>query len=456
MLHTRTKIVATAGPALDAPGVLEGAIEAGIDVLRVNLSHGSPRDQLPRIQRARLAYPEIAVIADLCGPKLRLGELPAPVDLAVGSQVVLGIGGLPVADPDFWRRVHRGDPIYLADGLIRLAAEVVAEGSVMCRILAGGPVTSHKGINLPNDTSELPCLTAKDRRDLLEIDAIAPDFIALSYVRHEDDIATLKTLCSQPVIAKIEKQQALERLDAILAAADGLMVARGDLGVEIPIERIASTQKRLMRRANRLGKPVITATQMLESMTANRRPTRAEATDVANAILDGTDCVMLSAESAMGSYPAEAVEMLAKIAEDIEPQRPSSTQCTEPDGAREGGLAGLIALSVEGVLRRGSPSAVVVPTFSGKTARDISRFRPAVWVVAVSPLKSTCQALQLSWGVYPELAPEPPDDWTTFARNWLRSRGIEGDLVVLTEGPSQTNARANHRLELLDLRAAES
>jgi pyruvate kinase len=260
------------------------------------------------------------------------------------------------------------------------------------------------------------------------------------------------------IIAKIERSRALDRLDEIIDSADGIMIARGDLGVEVPIEQIAVVQKDLMRRANMRGKPVITATQMLESMTSNRRPTRAEATDVANAILDGTDCVMLSGESAMGGYPVDAVAMLAKIAAAIEPHRRQMTvKEMFPRLNLQGKLrpAHLVAVGVEATLGYASPAAVFVPTKSGTTARTIARFRLPVWIVAVSAHNSTCQALQFSYGVHPVHEEEHPEDWNAYVKAWLTAHKIEGNLVVLTEGPSSKHPEANNRMELIDVEKQE-
>ncbi|HXU81540.1 MAG TPA: pyruvate kinase, partial [Polyangia bacterium] len=313
-----TKIVATLGPATDKPGVLEKMLAAGVDVVRLNLSHASPREHADRVKRLRACKPQVAVLADLGGPKLRLGDLPGEVTVEPGQAVVLGSAELPVAEPTFRERVRSGDPVYIADGTVYLEAEEVTAGGVRCRVITGGVLRSRKGINLPNDTSELPCLTEKDRRDLAEIGLISPDYIALSYVRHERDLAEARTLTPLPLVAKIEKQQALDRLEAIVAASDALMVARGDLGVEIPIERVPASQKRLIRAANLAGRPVITATQMLVSMVSSPMPTRAEVTDVANAVLDGTDAVMLSEETAVGRYPTEAVRTMRAITDEAE------------------------------------------------------------------------------------------------------------------------------------------
>src|SRR4051794_4495482 len=315
----RTKIIATLGPALDAEGVLERLLDSGVDVLRVNLSHAPPRDQAARVRRARAHRSDIAVLADLGGPKLRLGELREEIKIRAGDTITLGAGGVPVADPSLYDRVRVGDPVYIADGTLHLVATEVGADRVLCDIRVGGTLRSRKGINLPMDTSSLPALTEKDRNDLADIGVLAPDYIALSYVRHEKDIADVRALTPLAIIAKIEKQQALERIDAILEASDAIMVARGDLGVEIPIERVPAAQKRLIQAANRAGRPVITATQMLVSMVTSPLPTRAEVTDVANAVLDGTDAVMLSEETAVGHDPVAAVDMMRRLLLETEP-----------------------------------------------------------------------------------------------------------------------------------------
>ena len=257
------------------------------------------------------------------------------------------------------------------------------------------------------------------------------------------------------LIAKIERSNALNHIDDILQAADGIMVARGDLGVEIPIAQIAIIQKQLIWKANRLGKPVITATQMLESMIGNRRPTRAEATDVANAVLDGTDAVMLSGESAVGQFPVEAAEMLAEIAAKIEPLRtvfPVREELAASDGDADVSLPDLIARSVVTTARRIAPTVVIVPTHSGATARRITRFRLPVWTVAVSSYEKTCQDLLFSYGVQPVCEQEHPTNWRGWIRNWLAAQGLDGHLVVMTEGPSRKHPERNNRMEIVDLR----
>jgi pyruvate kinase len=257
------------------------------------------------------------------------------------------------------------------------------------------------------------------------------------------------------IIAKLERSRAKEDLDAIFEAADGIMVARGDLGVEIPIQRIAVAQKEIIRRANLLGKPVITATQMLESMVGNRRPTRAESTDVANAILDGTDCVMLSEESAMGDYPVDAVAMLANIAAEIEPHRPGYRVreiLSELKRKREISVRDLLTVSVESMVEHVSPAVVLVPSLSGETARSITRFRLPVWITAVSSEERVCKQLVFSYGIYPVYEPDPPEAWNDFASDWLKSHGVDEGLVVMSTGPSPRNPEANNRIEIIDLK----
>jgi pyruvate kinase len=398
----RTKIIATLGPALDPEGVLERLLDSGVDVLRVNLSHASPRDQAARVKRARAHRPDIAVLADLGGPKLRLGELREEIKIRAGDMITLGEGGIPVADPSLYDRVHPGDPVYIADGTLDLVAVEVRSDRVQCRVRVGGTLRSRKGINLPMDLSSLPALTDKDRADLAEVHVLSPDYIAISYVRHENDIADARALTSLPLIAKIEKQQALERLDQILAAADAIMVARGDLGVEIPIERVPATQKRLIRAANRAGRPVITATQMLMSMVSSPLPTRAEVTDVANAVLDGTDAVMLSEETAVGHDPVSAVQMMSRVLCETEPLLENHGGPAQRDETYA--LAHAAATLADEL----DAAAIVVPTRTGVSAMRLATFRPRRPILAYSRVPETTRRLQLAWGVRPiDLRPVP-------------------------------------------------
>jgi pyruvate kinase len=402
MFDGRTKIIATLGPALDAEGVLERLLDSGVDVLRVNLSHASPRDQAARVKRARAHRPDIAVLADLGGPKLRLGELPEEIKIRAGDVITLGAGGINVADPSLYDRVRVGDPVYIADGTLDLVTNEVCSDRIICRVRVGGTLRSRKGINLPMDASSLPALTDKDRADLAEIGVLAPDYIALSYVRHEKDIFDARALTKLPIIAKIEKQQALERIDAILAATDAIMVARGDLGVEIPIEKVPATQKRLILAANRAGRPVITATQMLVSMVSSPLPTRAEVTDVANAVLDGTDAVMLSEETAVGHDPVGAVQMMSRILCETEPLLAAHQGPVHRDEANA--LAHAAATLAEDL----DAAAIIVPTRTGVSAERLAAFRPRRPILAYSRVPETTRRLHLVWGVRPvDLRPVP-------------------------------------------------
>jgi pyruvate kinase len=331
---------------------------------------------------------------------------------------------------------------------------------VQCRVLFGGELRSRKGLNFPDIDLGISAFTDRDRECLTFAMEQGVDAVSQSFVESGADIEAVRnaarSLGHNPfLIAKLERSRAGDNLDDILEVADGIMVARGDLGVEIPIERIAVAQKELIRRANLVGKPVITATQMLVSMVRNRRPTRAESTDVANAILDGTDCVMLSEESAMGKYPVDAVAMLAKIAAEIEPYRPSlrvRSMLKEYDYERDIRPRDLLTMSVETIVERVAPALVLVPSLTGGTARSITRFRLPVWIAAVSSEERICQQLTFSYGIYPIFEPDPPEVWNDFARDWLKSHGVDGDFVVLSTGPSPKYPDANNRIEIIDLK----
>jgi pyruvate kinase len=326
-------------------------------------------------------------------------------------------------------------------------------------VIVGGPLRSRKGLNLPDIDLGISAFTDRDHQCLEYALQNGVDAVSQSFVETAEDVKAVRKaaegLGHDPfIIAKIERIGARNHIDNILAAADGIMIARGDLGVEIPIEKIAYAQKMLMNKANLAGKPVITATQMLESMIHSPRPTRAEATDVANAILDGTDCVMLSGESAVGEYPVHATNMLARIAADIEPHRTVNPIRGKLKSRREYDdvrVEDLIALCVETTLERITPPTVIVPTRSGATARRITRFRLPVWITAFSRFEKTCQDLMFSYGVIPVCEPDHPDNWKQWARNWLLNAGEVGNLVVLTEGPSKKHPHRNNRMEILNL-----
>jgi len=473
--QNKTKIVCTIGPASESLEMMCRLLEAGMNIARLNFSHGDFSAHKKVIDNLRAASAKtgrrLAIMADLSGPKMRIGKIdPEPVELKqddpfilttddiIGNntRVSVSFAGLPKA-------VKAGDTLYLNDGYIQLEVTKVHGNDVTCTVKVGGELRSRKGLNLPDIDLGITAFTTHDRECLKFALDNGVDAVSQSFVENASDIHEVRKAAQelgyQPfIIAKIERSNALVNLDEIIEAADGIMIARGDLGVEVPIERIAVVQKDIMRRTNMRAKPVITATQMLESMITNKRPTRAEATDVSNAILNGTDCVMLSGESAMGDYPVESVTMLAKIATAVEPERrqiPVRELFKGIDIRDKIPAARLIDLSVETVLEYVSPAAVIVPTRSGTTARSIGRFRLPVWIIAVSSHKATCQSLQFSYGIFPVHEKDHPENWKPYAKEWLQRESISGDIVVLTEGPSTKHPDANHRMEIIDIRSSE-
>jgi pyruvate kinase len=467
----KTKIVCTIGPASNSPDRMAKLLQAGMNVARINFSHGDftvHRTVIENLRAAaRAAGKRLAILADLPGPKIRIGQLAhEPIELHTGDDFILTteeVAGderrVSVTLPRLPQAVKPGDTLFLNDGFIQLEVAGVAGAEISCRVLIGGELRSRKGLNLPGIDLGISAFTERDSECLRFALDQGVDAVSQSFVESKADIEAVRSAAAAHghhpfIIAKIERLRSLDNIDEILEAADGIMIARGDLGVEIPIEQIAVVQKRLIHQANLRGKPVITATQMLESMTANCRPTRAESTDVANAVLDGTDCVMLSEESAMGSYPVESVSMLAKIAAAVEPHRPAGhvrETLSDIDQQKKQSFTDVIALSVERTHEHISPAAVFVPTLTGATARSISRFRLPVWIIAVSSQEQTCQRLQFSSGVYPVHEPDHPDDWNGYIRAWLDSHEVEGSIVILTEGPSAKHPEANNRMEILDL-----
>jgi pyruvate kinase len=468
----KTKIVCTIGPASDSQDILERLIRAGMNVARLNFSHGDFGEHQAVIRRIREASrttgQRVAIMADLPGPKIRLGQFAEePVKLRVGDTFTLTteeiegtVDRVSVTFAELPQAVRPGNRLFLNDGLIQLKVLESVGREVHCEVLIGGQLSSRKGLNLPGIDLGISAFTDHDRHCLAFALENGVDAISQSFVENATDIAAVRKAAADIghdpfLIAKIERSGALDHIDDILQAADGIMVARGDLGVEIPIAQIAIVQKQLIWKANRLGKPVITATQMLESMTTNRRPTRAEATDVANAVLDGTDAVMLSGESAMGQFPVDAADMLTTIAANIEPLRtvfPVREELSASDRDKDVSLPDLIARSVVTTSQRITPAAVIVPTHSGATARRITRFRLPVWITAVSSYEKTCQDLLFSYGVFPVCEPEHPTDWRSWIRNWLKVQELSGQLVVMTEGPSRKHPERNNRMEIVNLK----
>ena len=465
----KTKIVATIGPASDAPEMIERLIRAGMNVARLNFSHGDFTGHAERISRIRAAEKavgkRVAIMADLPGPKMRLGKIdPEPIQLVPGERFTLTsediVGDAHRVSMSFEplpRVVKPGNRLYLNDGLIQLIVENVEGNEVYCRVAVGGDLRSKKGLNLPGINLGIGAFTNHDRACLEFALSSGVDAVSQSFVESAADIEAVRAAASalgkSPfIIAKIERSDALDHIDEILKAADGIMVARGDLGVEVPIEKMPVIQKWLIAKANSVGKPVITATQMLESMTASRLPTRAEATDVANAVLDGTDCIMLSGESAMGKFPEESVAMLAKIAASAEAYREKarregslpefhSAAPASPDEA----VSDLVQFSIRTV----PCSAVFVPAPAGAAARMISRFKSRVWTVAVCDEAAECQSLAFSYGVQAIHLENEPADWREFTGNWFRDHDVPAQIAILVAGPSQKHPDANYSFEFL-------
>ncbi len=451
----RTKIVCTLGPASSDEATLRAFIEAGMAVARINFSHGTHQDQAERVKTVRrlaagLERP-LAVLADLQGPKLRVGLLsPEGMHLVQGETVTIvnqpsatGPATIPLPHPDVLHDVQPGDRILLDDGLLELQALDGDEQQVRARVIAGGVLKSRKGLSLPHTNLKMPSITDKDRVDAAFAVEQQADYFALSFVRCGDDVRHLRAYLEElgadtPIIAKIEKPEALDCVEEILAASDGLMVARGDLGVEAPAEEVPIAQKRIIHTCNEASKPVITATQMLDSMIRNPRPTRAEASDVANAILDGSDAIMLSGETAVGRYPVEAVRTMARIAEVTERSMPYQDwlRRTSPIGSRSV-MDAIAQVACETAAELGA-KAIITSTVSGSTARRVASHRPPTPIVAATPHRATYQRLALVWGVEPLLVDQfaDTDAMIVTVVGAARARGLvqDGDLVIITAG----------------------
>jgi pyruvate kinase len=471
----RTKIVATIGPASRSPRVLERLVEAGANVLRLNFSHGSPEEHLQVIHAAReiaaRLHRPLALLQDLSGPKIRTGTVAGgEVELRKGSRVTItadtSIEGtselISTTYADLPGDVKPGEQILLDDGNLELRVVGVSGDRVECEVVEGGRLRSHKGMNLPGVALSAPALTEKDRRDLAFGVQHGVDYVALSFVRRAADIEEAKAIIrsmdeTTPVIAKIEKPQAVENLAAILHAADGVMVARGDLGVELGTEDVPIVQKQIIAAANASGKVVITATQMLESMIENPRPTRAEASDVANAILDGTDAVMLSGESAVGRFPVEAVETMARIADyteehgfaGIQPRRADLRRSDAPVAVAGPGTPVTRALTrvATSVAEELGCKMILAFTESGLTARLVSLHRPRMPVVAVTHEDRVYRRLVLWWGIVPIKSEfvENTDDLLAAGEERLKARGLidKGDTILMLSGHSIAAAATN-------------
>ncbi len=464
-LSRRAKIICTIGPSCSTESELRGLMQAGMDVARLNFSHGSPQDHVRRIEILRHAAAEegrtICILQDLQGPKIRTGALKnhQPVVLKAGGQVTISArdveGTAELISTTFKglpQEVRPGSRILLSDGRIELCVLDVKGEDVECQIVNGGMLAEHQGINLPGAALSIPALTEKDRKDLEFGLQHGVDMVALSFVRSAADVRSVKDIVAAhrqdvPVIAKLEKPQALDQLEEILEVADGVMVARGDLGVEMPPEKVPVIQKHVIRRAAEWRKPVIIATQMLESMIENPRPTRAEASDVANAIFDGSDAVMLSAETASGRYPREAVCMMAKIVVEAESNMADFMQPRRRREQRGLSISEAVCESVAHAAEDLDMAAIAVFTETGNTARMISKYRPKARIYAFSHMPAVCNRMNLLWGVLPVLcgrAVGGEEMVSTAEQELLRTRSLTpGDVIGVVAGTQMSTGSTN-------------
>ncbi len=455
MKYKRTKIVATLGPATSSKEKINQLIKSGVNVFRLNFSHGTHEEhgkliQLIKAARERLKQP-VGILQDLSGPKIRIGEITdPPLELNVDDQVILNTrlkksknNEIPLSYSRFANDVKTGDRLLLADGNIDLKITEVSPPKVFCKVVVGGSLTSKKGVNYPSGSFDVPALTKKDISDLKFGLGNGVDMVALSFVKTVDDIQKVKkvfksTKRSVPIIAKIEKHEAIHNFIDILNEVDGIMVARGDLGLEIPSEQVPMVQKKLIKLANVHGKPVITATQMLLSMVKSPRPTRAEITDVANAILDGTDAVMLSEETAMGDYPVKAVQVMSRIALEIEENFPYYHSFLKDRVGENEDIPQAISKSAASLAKELNAKLIICPTTSGFTARMIARFRPKAPIYALTPDPDTYYQLVLMWNVIPCIFPLEKQT-AKLIQNSLEKADKEklirrGDAYVITAG----------------------
>ena len=468
----KTKIVCTIGPASSSQEVLEQLIARGMNIARINFAHGdfeSHRQACANIRAAGQAVGRrVSIFGDLPGPKMRIGKLAQePIDLERGQPFILQneeIEGdqtrVSHSFPKLPQVVKPGDSIFLNDGYIQLDIEEVVGQEIHSRVVVGGELRSFKGINLPGIDLGISAFTEADHKFLGLAAELGLDGVSQSFVENAADIQAVRAAAAELgydpfIIAKVERSRALDNLDEIIASSDGIMVARGDLGVEIPVEKVTTVQKEIIDQANLSGTPVITATHMLESMTDHRRPTRAEASDVANAILDGTDCVMLSGETAVGSFPVDAVDVMSRIAREVESKEREIGIGQLLELQRRKGEIGrddLISLSVFLAAEALEPDLIFIPARTGATARRLCRFKPNQWVVSATANEATCQRLQFSYGIFPVYLPgDEIDHWKIYARDWLVEQGLLSGLVLVVEGEQTPGGNDITRIEIIEI-----
>ena len=465
---SRTKIIGTIGPACENPGVLQKMIEAGLNVARINCSHGEPEELLKLINyvnktSADLGCP-LPILADLSGPKIRLGVLPSDIPVKKDEILVLcsdpenkDAGKFTAGYPGLADDLSPGHRILIDDGLIELRVTEVKSPDIICRVMNDGVLKSRKGINLPGVPISLSALTEKDRRDVEFLSRADIDYIALSFVRRGEDIRELRDLlakygCSLPIVAKVEKPEAVDDLQSIVEEADIIMVARGDLGVEIPAEDVPVTQKRIISLCNSENKPVITATQMLDSMIVNPRPTRAEASDVANAVFDGTDAVMLSGETSVGLYPVEAVRTMKQIVKKAEINMTQGQIVNLRRREKLKSNEALICHAACVMAEHADAKHLIAITQSGRTARLLSQYRTSVPILAFTQNERTIRYLGIVWGVIPEKIENVSDTDSTLkeALFLARERGYvkSGDSVIYTTGIPFLESKATNMIKI--------
>ncbi len=470
----KTKIICTLGPASSTPEVLEKMIESGMNIVRLNFSHGTSEEHAARITSIREAAARtgkwVGIMADICGPKIRIGVLPEePLMLQENQLVHLTIdpgkekipGYIYIDYPTLVRDIPVGGAILLADGMIRLSVTEVGRDQLICKVILGGELVSRKGATFPRVSVNLPALTDKDRLDIEFAVKQRVDFLAISFARKAEHMIEIREFVSklggsQLLIAKIENEEGLQNSAEVIRVCDGMMVARGDLGIEVPPEEVPLIQKSLIEICNNAGKPVITATEMLESMVRNPRPTRAEVTDISQAIFDGTDAIMLSAETAVGKYPVAAVEIMARVAERIE----ASLQYDEILAQKKVDASPTVADAISHATCQSvldlKAVAIISATQTGSTARMVSKYRPQAPIIAATPSEKVARQLSLSWGVYPEVIPIAAniDETIDVSVNAAKKTGFikPGDLVAITAGvktgaPGATNLLKIHLVE---------
>ncbi|MDK2892088.1 pyruvate kinase [Methanohalophilus sp.] len=493
----QTKIVCTIGPVSSPESKLKELILAGLNVARINFSHGDIEQHRNTIKNIRKAASDlnsiVNIMADLPGPRIRVGNMgDEPVTLRTGDRVYLTtdeIEGnskiIPVNYSKLYESISPNSHVYLNDGFIQLLCRKVTEKGVECDVMVGGILSSHKGVNLPGSKLFIDSITKKDLEFMDFALSEGIHTFSLSFIEKADDIKKAREFAASRgknvyLIAKIERESAVQNIDSIIEESDAIMLARGDLGVEVPIEGVPILQKVIIHKANLVGKPVITATHMLESMIENNRPTRAEVTDVANAILDGTDAVMLSGETTIGKYPVESVRMMTKIAERTEKWRnetgwgldiltkgidkiATSIRAKYGEGDKCSlvgemdsmamSISDVIALQVNEAIQKLDLDYVITPTVTGRTPRHISRFKPQRWIFALSSHRDICEQLTLSYGVYPICIENEKPDWEYRTTEILKNMGISscGDLVVLTRGTKSETGRGTNMLKIFQI-----